>query len=197
MSGRGGGTVSDVQLDLFGAVEHAEQVTLDRVQALAEWQARFERAGQWGWVCPACGVTELNDLLLGSNHGYHPDQPGRGPYGAEFGVTCVRLELLAAHKVYDERRAMLRHLAAEGLTDEQIATRIGFWNVATIAGYRKDDKQAARLAARLAKGEIVKVPHGEGCPCAFCDGPCGCPSCDLFRRTGQCTPSDGPEPGAE
>jgi hypothetical protein len=139
-----------------------------------------------GWVCPACKVVEPNEFLLGNNHGYHLHWPGHVPYRAEFGATCARLELLAAHALYDKRRALIRHLIAVGMDDEQIAAQVGFWSASTIAGYRKDDAKAARRAARAARGEIVKVPHGSDCPCAFCDGPCGCPSCESFRRTGRC-----------
>ena len=171
--------------------------------ALAQWQARFERAAvpprprypddlpgpprspALGWVCPACKVVEPNEFLLGNDHGYHPDQPGLGvPFRGEFGVTCVRLELLAAHKIYDERRAMIRHLTVQGLDDQRIAAQIGCWDADTVAGYRKDDAKAARLAAKAARGETVTVGHGDTCPCAFCDGPCTCASCEDFRRTG-------------
>lgn len=170
--------------------------------ALAQWRARFERADlpprprypgdlpgpprrpAPGWVCPACKEVEANEFLLGNNHGYHPGQPSLGvPYGGEFGATCVRLELMAAHKIYDERRAMIRHLAAQGMDDEQIAARIRPWNARTVAGYRKDDAKAARLAAKAARGETVTVGHGDSCPCAFCDGPCTCQPCEAFRAT--------------
>jgi hypothetical protein len=170
--------------------------------ARAEWRARFERAdwvAPWdtasgmktgdrkpgGWVCPGCGDIEPNEFLLGTNHGYHPDQPGssyRYAGGPWFGETCVKLELQAAHKIYNERRAMIRHLVAEGLEDEQIADRIGWWDAKTVAGYRKDDAKAARLAARAARGEKVTVGHGDSCPCAYCGGPCTCETCEAFRK---------------
>jgi hypothetical protein len=189
------------QFDLFGEQEAKEAARVAKERAAAEWRARFERApvpppplypgdvpapGRetrvWlGWVCPACKVVEPNEFLLGNNHGYHLHWPGHVPYRAEFGATCSRLELLAAHALYDKRRAMIRHLIAAGMDDEQIAAQVGFWSASMTAGLRKDDAKAARLAARAARGEIVKVPHGSDCPCAFCDGPCTCPSCQAFR----------------
>jgi hypothetical protein len=169
-----------------------------RAQALADWQARFARVEMvimvgpqtathgpqiprtvLGWKCPACGDV-TSEFLIGNNHGYHPDRPGSVPFRAEFGSTCVKLHLQAAHKAYDERRAKIRHLIAAGLDDEQIAAQVPY-TASTIAGWRKDEAKAARLAAKAAKGEIVTVGHGDGCPCAFCDGPCRCPSCKQFR----------------
>jgi hypothetical protein len=184
-----------LQLDLFGEAEQVEAAAADLVQARADWVARFERAvwiapwntaggmkaGDLGWKCPDCGAVEPNEFLLGNNHGWHVDQPGWIPYAQNYDGRCTRLRLLDAHRVYDERRAMIRHLTAEGMTDEQIAAQVGFWNASTIAGYRKEDAKAARLAARAAKGEIVRVGHGSDCPCAYCDGPCTCPSCESFR----------------
>jgi hypothetical protein len=185
------------QYDLFGEQEAEEAAREAEKRAVAEWRALFERAPVpppplhpgdvpapdretrvWlGWVCPACKVVEPNEFLLGNNHGYHLHWPGHIPYRAEFGATCSRLHLLAAHALYDERRAMIRHLIAAGMDDEQIAAQVGFWSASTIAGYRKDNAKAARRAA----GEIVTVPHGSECPCASCDGPCTCPSCQAFR----------------
>ena len=112
--------------------------------------------------------------------------PATSPTGPSSGRHAARLDLRAAQALHDERRAVIRHLIAVGMDDEQIAAQVGFWPASMIAGYRKDDAKAARLAARAARGEIVKVPHGSDCPCAFCDGPCGCPSCESFRRTGRC-----------
>ena len=167
----------------------------------AEWTARFDRAPVpppplypgdvpaparetrvWlGWVCPACKKVEPNAFLLNNNHGYDPDRPGWVPYRGDFGVSCTRLELLAAHKVCDERRAMVSHLITEGMDDEQIAARIEVWSAQAIAYCRKEDAKAARLAARRARGEVVMVPHGDQCPCAYCDGSCTCASCQAFR----------------
>src|SRR5215469_2860946 len=155
------------QYDLFGEQEAKEAAREAKERAGAEWRARFERmpvpppplypgdvpapdreTRVWlGWVCPACKVVEPNELLLGNNHGYHLHWPGRVPYLAEFGETCSRLELLAAHALYDKRRAMIRHLIAVGMGDEQIAAQVGFWSASTIAGYRKDDAKAGRRAA--------------------------------------------------
>jgi hypothetical protein len=187
------------QYDLFGEIEQAEREAAERKTAAqsarAEWAARFERV-DWvapydtasgmkkgdrtpGWRCPdpECGQVEPNTFHLSINHGWDPDVPGHEPYDGR----CRRLRLLANHAIYDKRRAMIRHLAAEGMDDEQIAARIGFWSAPTIAGYRKEDAKAARLAAKAAKGEIVKVGHGSDCPCAHCDGPCTCPSCKSLR----------------
>jgi hypothetical protein len=153
-----------------------------KAQALAEWQARFERS-PGGWVCPACKTVEPNEFLLGNNHGYHPGQPSRAPYGAEFGATCTKLELQRNHRIYDERMAMIRHLIDAGLDDGQISVRIGgMWPASMIARDRAGFAKEARLAARAAKGETVTVGHGSGCPCAYCEGPCGCPSCTSFRH---------------
>ena len=206
-----------LQLDLFGEVEaslsRAERARAAKAEAAAcaarehaEWVARFERA-DWvapydtadgrpaghvtlGWKCPACGQVEPNEFLLGNNHGYHLHWPGHVPYLAEFGKTCSRLELLAAHAIYDKRLAQVRHLIAVGLDDEQVAARVGFWDAQAIGGYRKDDAKAARRAAKAARGEVVTVPHGDECPCAFCEGPCACASCEAFRRTGAVLPAD-------
>lgn len=172
-----------------------------KAQARAEWEARFERvpvpppplypgdvpapgheSRVWlGWVCPACGDVEPNDFLLGNNHGYHLHWPGHVPYLAGFGETCTALELRKAHALYDSRRAMVRHLIAEGLDDEQIAAQVSWYSPQTIAGWRKDEAKAARRAAKAAKGEVVVVGHGSDCPCAFCGGPCVCVSCQEFR----------------
>jgi hypothetical protein len=127
------------QYDLFGEQEAKEAGREAKERVAAEWRARFERA-EWvptwttsadgtpappklGWVCPACKVVEPNEFLLGNNHGYHLHWPGHVPYRAEFGATCSRLELLAAHALYDKRRAMIRHLIAVGMDDEQIERR--------------------------------------------------------------------------
>ena len=150
-----------------------------RAQVLADWQARFERTEQGLWVCPACGDA-TSEFLLGVNHGYHLHYV---PYLAsrQFGETCVKLELQAAHALYDSRRAQVRHLIAAGLDDEQIAARVDVWNAQTIAVFRGDEAKAARIAARRANGENVTVGHGSDCPCAYCEGPCDCPSCQEFR----------------
>lgn len=158
----------------------------------AAWVARFERVemdAPWrgegavvlGWKCPDCGQVESNEFLLGNNHGWHPGRPGWIPFAQNHDGRCVRQVLLANHAIYDARRAMIRHLIAEGLDDEQIAARIDVWNASTVAGYRKDEAKAARLAKKAARGEIVRVGHGSDCPCAFCGGPCGCLSCESFR----------------
>jgi hypothetical protein len=192
------------QYDLFGEDEAAEQAAAERKtaeqSARAEWQARFERAEMvimvgpmtathgpqiprtaLGWKCPACGDV-TSEFLLGNNHGYHPDQPGRVPYRAEFGATCIKLEMQKNHRIYDERMAMIRHLIDAGLDDEQISVRIGgMWPASMIAGDRARFAKETRRAERAAKGEIVKVEHGSECPCAYCEGPCACPSCESFR----------------
>jgi hypothetical protein len=148
-----------------------------RAQARADWEARFKRA-EWvpsfttdaggqpararlGWVCPACHTVEPSPFTLSLNHGYDPEIPGRGgPYGAGFGETCFKLHLQAAHAAFDARRYMVRYLAGEGLDDEQIAARVGWWDARTVAGYRKDDEKAARLAAKAAKGETAELVDG-------------------------------------
>jgi hypothetical protein len=171
-------------------------------EARAEWVARFERAdwvAPWdcaagrspgepapkkgdrlpgGWVCPACKDVEPNEFLLGNNHGYRLYDPGHVPYLAEFGATCFKLELEKNHRIYDARKAMIRHLIDAGLDDEQIAGRVGFWPASMIARDRKEYAKAARQAAKAARGEVVKVGHGSDCPCSFCGGTCTCPSCD-------------------
>lgn len=189
------------QYDLFGEQEAKDQAAAQAIREKVAWVARFERVPVppprlhpgdvpaphrdtrvWlGWVCPACGQVEGNTFLLNNNHGYDPDQPGRSPYGAEFGATCWSLELQAAHKVYDRRRAEVSHLITAGLDDEQIAARIKWWDAKTIAYYRQDDAKAARRRERAARGEVVRVEHGSECPCAYCGGPCSCPSCQAFR----------------
>jgi len=197
------------QYDLFGEDERAEQEAAvrakTRAEAEAEWAARFERA-DWiaahdtaggmkagdrvpGWKCPACGTVEPNEFLLGTNHGYHLHSPGHVPYiagssGEGFGETCAKLEIQKNQRIYDERMAMIRHLIDAGLDDEQISAQAtgGDWPASMIARDRARFAGEARLAARAAKGEVVKVPHGDRCPCAFCDGPCSCASCQSFRE---------------
>lgn len=81
------------QLDLFGAVEAAEDAATVRAREAAEWFARFERAdwvAPWdcadgtpkgtviqGWRCPdpECGGVEVNNAILGINHGLDPHSP--------------------------------------------------------------------------------------------------------------------------
>ena len=160
-----------------------------------EWLARFDRAEvtlrdgtmRLGWACPDCGQVEVNEFLLGNNHGWHVHWVGHEPHGGE--GLCTRLWLRRNHAIYDQRRAMVSHLISAGLSDEEIAARIRWWTPETIAGYRKDDEKAARRAAKAARGERVTVPHGDLCPCAFCEGPCDCRSCQEFR--GELVPSDG------
>lgn len=190
------------QYDLFGEDERAEQEAAERAQTRAEaeaaWAARFERV-DWeaahdtasgmkkgdrtlGWRCPACKEIEPNKFLLGNNHGYHLHDPGHVPYRAEFGATCTKLEMQKNHRIYDERMAMIRHLIDAGLDDEQISARIGgMWPASMIAQDRARFAKEARQAERAARGEVVRVGHGSDCPCAFCEGPCGCPSCESFR----------------
>ena len=198
------------QYDLFGEQEAEEAAREAEERAAAEWAARFERApvpppplypgdvpapGRetrvWlGWVCPACKVVEPNEFLLGSNHGYHLDWPGYVPYRAEFGATCCRLELMAAHAVYDAKRAMVRYLIGAGLDDEQVAARVGWWSAATIAGYRKDEAKAARRAAAAARGETVTVPHGSDCLARSATGRAA-----ARRAIHSGGPDDAPNPG--
>jgi hypothetical protein len=197
------------QYDLFGEDEAAERAAAERKtaeqSARAEWETRFERAEVppprlfpgdvpapdretrvWlGWVCPACKTVEPNEFLLGNNHGYHLHDPGHVPYRAEFGATCTKLEMQKNQRIYDERMALIRHLIDAGLDDEQISARIGgMWPASMIAQDRARFAKADRLAERAARGEVVKVGHGSDCPCAFCEGPCTCPPCESFRRTG-------------
>jgi hypothetical protein len=170
-----------------------------RAQELADWQARFTPLetgpycpvrdladgrrredvvypGEVWWHCPGCGELVQTAFMMRLNHGWDPERPGWEPWSG-----CTSLELRKAHALYDSRRAMVRHLIADGLDDEQVAAEVDCWSAATIAGYRKDDAKKARLAARAARGERVTVGHGSECPCAFCEGPCGCPSCAAYR----------------
>lgn len=102
----------DVQLDLFGVVAA-------RLDARADWEARFERAdwvAPWdtaagfrpgdpplkkgerapvpGWRCPdpECGQVEPTAYLLGLEHGWDPEVPGHEPFDGR----CHRLRRLAA-----------------------------------------------------------------------------------------------------
>lgn len=105
-------SIVTIQLDLFGVVEGTEQA--DRAAAAARqlerdtWLDRFERAdwvAPWdcadmtpkgtvrsGWRCPDpdCAQVEPNEYLLGINHGFHPDIPGRQPWNGR----CARLHRL-------------------------------------------------------------------------------------------------------
>jgi hypothetical protein len=103
-----------VQLDLFGEVEAAEQATRDYRQAVANWQARFER-GYWtapwdtqggtpkggrvlGWRCPdpECGEIEPGPtgFALELNHGFDPGVPGREPFDGR----CYKVRLRRAQQ---------------------------------------------------------------------------------------------------
>jgi hypothetical protein len=98
-----------VQLDLFGALEAAEEARARALVARSEWSARFTRVtfespydtvgareGDLveGIVCPACGGVEWNGYLLSINHGYDPDRPDDVPgswAGKRFGQYCHRM----------------------------------------------------------------------------------------------------------
>lgn len=97
------------QMDLLALLQP------DRESERAAWAARFERKpwvapydtggglrkGQsvLGWVCPACGVLEVNEYVLRLNHGYDPSIPGRMAGVIEsFGQWCTRQMLLASQE---------------------------------------------------------------------------------------------------
>lgn len=113
--GTGGDRVSEIQLDLFGEVEKAEQDARDREQERAGWLARFERAdwiAPWdcadgtpkggrvpGWRCPdpECGEIEPSSYLLIIEHGWDPYTPGEEPFDGR----CHKLRLLRSHAEHD------------------------------------------------------------------------------------------------
>lgn len=101
------------QLDLFATETPATE--------REAWAARFDRApwvAPWdtsggmkkgesvlGWVCPSCGVLEVNGYVLNVNHGYDPQIPGRQPWQG-WGTSCTRMTLLAS-----QERSLAQRLA--------------------------------------------------------------------------------------
>lgn len=110
-----------VQLDLFGEVEAAEDRAAQRAREAAEWQARFERAdwvAPWdcssgmkkgestlGWRCPACGDIEPNSYLLGINHGLDPEIPRSGMEIRFTECTSMWLQASQARSAEQRRQA--------------------------------------------------------------------------------------------
>ncbi|MFI8977107.1 hypothetical protein ACIGO9_29790 [Nocardia asteroides] len=96
----------------------AEAAARRRVQACAQWAARFARPDRVaphdcadgrprgsvveGWRCPACGDVEPNALLLAINHGLDPEVPAA--FSEHLFSRCTAMTLRAAHAEHDARR---------------------------------------------------------------------------------------------